>query len=108
MSMSVLAPPCYSTSQDLTLVFFTARRYAVMLWSCVRLSVCLSVTVSGLLKRLNIGSHKQNHAIAKDPREIPPGSLPVCLPNARGVGQNLQLLTSSFSSVPPTRNVASK
>ena len=45
---------------------FTARRYAsevrYMLWPCVRL--CLS-QVGVLLKRLNAGSHNENHTIAQ-------------------------------------------
>ena len=50
------------------LSIFTARCYAsavlaMALCLSVRLSVCLSVGV--LLKRLNVGSHKQHHAIAQ-------------------------------------------
>jgi len=72
----------------------------------VRLSVCLSVRpsqVGVLLKRLNVGSHKQHHTIpqrlwfsdAKDLRTIRPGSPPTGAPNAGGVGQNRRLSTSS-------------
>jgi len=68
----------------------------------VRLSVCLSVRpsqVGVLLKRLNVGSHKQHHTIvqglwfseAKDLCEIRPGSPPTGAPNAGGVGQNRRL-----------------
>jgi len=56
-------------------------------WACVCPSVCLSVLpsqVGVLLKRLNVGSHRQHHTIAqglwfsdaKDVREIRPGSPP--------------------------------
>jgi len=63
--------------------------------SHVSVYVCLS-QVGVLLKRLNVGSHKENHAIAqrvyfsdaKDLREIRPGSPPTWTPNAGGVGQN--------------------
>jgi len=73
--------------------------YRAML--CIRgtsrgsVSVCLS-QVGVLLKRLNVGSHKQHHTIsqglwfsdAKDLHEIRPGSPPTRVPNAGGVGQN--------------------
>jgi len=69
-------------------------------------SVCLSVRPSQigvLLKRLNVGSHKQHHTIAqgilfsdaKDLREIRPGSPPMRPPNAVGVSQNRRFLTNS-------------
>ena len=56
-----------------------------------------------LLKRLNVGSHKQHHTIAqglqfsdaKDLREIRPGSPPTRAPNAGGVGQNRRLSTNN-------------
>ena len=60
-------------------------------WACVRLSVCLCLPQSGvLLKRLNVGSHKQHRAIpqglqfsdAKDLREIRPRSPPTRALNA--------------------------
>jgi len=71
------------------------------------LSVCLSVRpsqVGVLLKRLNVGSHKQHHTIfqgiyfseAKDLREIRPGSPPTGAPNASGVGQNRRLSTNNW------------
>ena len=68
----------------------------------VRLSVRPS-QVGVLLKRLNVGSHKQHHTIAqglwfsdaKDLREIRPGSPPTGAPNAGGVGQNQRLSTNS-------------
>ena len=71
----------------------------------VCLSVCLSVRLSQvgvLLKRQNVGSHKQHHTIpqgryfpgAKDLREIRPGSPPTRAPNAGGVGQNRRLSTN--------------
>ena len=61
-------------------------------WPCVRLFVCPS-QVGVLLKRLNVGSHKQHRTIAqglwfpdaKDLREIRPGSPPTRAPNAGGV-----------------------
>ena len=73
----------------------------------VRLSVRPSVRpsqVGVLLKRLNVGSHKQHHTIAqglwfpvaKDFREIRPVSPPTRAPNAGGVGQNRRLSTNSW------------
>ena len=71
----------------------------------VRLSVCVRLSQVGvLLKRLNVGSHKQHHTIAqglyfsdaKDLREIRPGSPPMGAPNAGGVGQNRRLSTNSW------------
>ena len=72
----------------------------------VRLSVCLSVRPSQagvLLKRQNVGSHKQttryprdsSFSGAKDLREIRPGSHPTGAPNAGGVGQNRRLSTNN-------------
>jgi len=68
-------------------------------------SVCPSVRhKSGvLLKRLNVGSHKQHHTLAqglsfseaKDLREIRPGLPPTGAPNAGGVAQNLRLSTNN-------------
>jgi len=69
-------------------------------------SVCLSVRLSVrpsqvgvLLKLLNVGSHKQHRTIAqgiaKDLREIRPGSPHTRAPNAGGVGKNRRLLTNS-------------
>jgi len=68
----------------------------------VSLSVCPS-QVGVLLKRLNVGSHKQQHTIpqglyfsdAKDLREIRPGSPPTRALNASGVGQNRRLSTNN-------------
>jgi len=68
----------------------------------VRPSVCPS-QVGVLLKRLNVGSHRQHHTItqgiqfsvAKDLREIPPGSPPTGAPNACGLGQNRRLSTNN-------------
>jgi len=73
---------------------------------CLCLSVCLSVRLSQvgvLLKRQNVGSHKQHYTIpqglyfpgAKDLREIRPGSPPTRVPNAGGVGQNRRLSTNN-------------
>jgi len=83
---------------------FTARCYAsavLAMGPCLCLSVCLS-QVGVLLKRLNVGSHKQHHTIAqglsfsdaKDLREIRLGSPPTRAPNAGGVGQNRRLSTN--------------
>jgi len=47
--------------------------------------------VGVLLKRLNVGSHKQH----QDLREIRPGSPPTGEPNAGGVGQNRRLSTNN-------------
>ena len=80
--------------------------YRAML--CIRgtshgpVSVCLSL-VGVLLKQLNTGSHKQHRTIAhglyfsvaKDLREIRPGSPPTRAPNAGGVGQNRRLSTNN-------------
>jgi len=81
---------------------FTARCYATAVLAmglCLSVCVCLS-QVRVLLKRLNVGSHKQHHTIAqglyfsdaKDLREIRPGSPPTRAPNAGGVGENRRLL----------------
>jgi len=59
--------------------------------------------VGVLLKRVNVGSHKQHHTIAqglqfsdaKDLREIRPGSPPTGAPNAGGVDQNRRLSTNN-------------
>ena len=59
---------------------------------CVCVRLCLS-QVGVLLKRQNVGSHKQHHTIpqghlfsdAKDLREIRPESPPTGAPNAGGV-----------------------
>jgi len=68
----------------------------------VRLSACPS-QVAVLLKRVNVGLHKQYHTIvqdssffeAKDLREIRPGSPPTRAPNAGGVDQNRRLSTNN-------------
>jgi len=68
----------------------------------VRLSVRLS-QVGVLLKRLNVGSHKQHHKIAqgvylsdaKDLRKIRPGSPSTGAPYAGEVGQNRRLSTNN-------------
>jgi len=91
-----------------TLIFgdariFTARCYAsAVLAMALCLSVCPS-QVGVLLKRLNVGSHKQHQTIvqglyfseAKDLREIRPGSPHTGAPNAGGVGQNRRLSTNN-------------
>jgi len=99
---------CSPQKIDLSLnVIFTARCYAsAVLAMGLCLSVCLSVRLSQigvLLKRLNVGSHKQHHTIvqglwfsdAKGLRELRPGSPPTRAPNASGVGQNRRLSTNS-------------
>jgi len=69
-------------------------------------SVCLSVRLSQvgvLLKRLNVGSHKQHRTIAQGPwysdandlREIRPESPPTRATNAGRVGQNRRLSTNN-------------
>jgi len=82
---------------------FTSRCYAsAVLAMALCPSVCPS-QVGVLLKRLNVGSHKQHHTIvlglqfseARDLREIPPGSPPTGAPNAGGVGQNRRLSTNN-------------
>jgi len=71
------------------------------------LCLCPSARLSQvgvLLKRQNIGSHKQHYTIpqglyfsgAKDLREIRPGSPPAGAPNAGGVSQNQPLSTNSW------------
>ena len=68
------------------LFIFTARCYAS---AVLAMGLCLS-QVGVLLKRQNVGSHKQHHTIAqglyfsdtKDLREIRPGSPPTRAPNA--------------------------
>jgi len=91
----------YVLKQSLVVVF-TARCHAsavpaMGLCLSVSVSVCLCLSQVGvLLKRLNIRSHKQHNTIvqglyfsvAKDLREIRPGSPPTGAPNAGGVGQN--------------------
>ena len=77
-----------------SLLVFTARCYAS---AVLAMALCLSVRpsvrpsqVGVLLKRLNVGSHKQHHTIAqglrfsdaKDLREIRPGSPPTRGPSA--------------------------
>ena len=69
---------------------------------CLCLGLCLT-QVGVLLKRLNVGSHKQHYTIAqgdlfseaKDLREIRPGSSHARATNAGGVGQNLRHSTNN-------------
>jgi len=86
---------------------FTARCYTSAVLAMVLCpSVCPSFRpsqVGVLLKRLNVGSHKQHHTIAqalqfsdtKDLREIRPESPPAGAPNAGGAGQNRRLSTNN-------------
>jgi len=68
----------------------------------LRLSVRPS-QVGVLLKRINVGLHRQHHTIAqgisfadaKDLRETRPGSPPYGGPNAGGVSQNRRLSTNN-------------
>ena len=94
--------PTQRKRQRLTFLPRDAMHPRYLPWACVRPSVCLS-EVGVLLKRLNVGSHKQNHTIAqgvqfsdaKDLREIPPGSPRMRAPNAGGVGLNRRLFTNN-------------
>ena len=60
-------PHCANCIGTLSFPIITARCYAsaVTAMACVRPSVCLSSQVGVLLKRLNVGSHKQHHTIAQ-------------------------------------------
>jgi len=82
--------------------FFPLDAISAVLAMALCLSVCMSVCpsqVGVLLKRLNVGLHKQHFTIAqrhlfseaKDLREIRPGSPPTGAPNVGGVGQNRRL-----------------
>jgi len=112
-SMSWAMPPlarAHTTSHStfietmrLSYTVFTARCYASAVLAIAQcLSVCPS-QVGFLLKRLNVGSHKQHHTIvqglyfseAKDLREIRQGPPPTGAPNAGGVGQNRRLSTNN-------------
>ena len=76
---------------------FTARCYAsavLAMGLCLSVCLCLCLSQVGvLLKRQNLGSHKQHHTIpqgvqfsvAKDLCEIRPESRPTRAPNASGV-----------------------
>ena len=100
-----LTVSCFSKIQ---ISFFTARYCAsAVLAMALCPSVCPSVSPSQvrvLLKRLNIGLHKQHHTTlvqglqfseAKYLHEISLGSPPVGAPNAGGVGQNRRLSTNN-------------
>jgi len=73
--------------------------------------------VGVLLKRLNVGSHKQHHTIvqgiyfseAKDLRKIRPGSPPTGAPNASRVGQigDFQQITGYISKTVQDRRMVS-
>ena len=92
---------------------FTAQCYAsavLAMGLCPSVCLCLCPCLSQagvLLKRQNLGSHKQHHTIvqglwfsdAKDLREIRPGSTPTGAPNAGGVGQNRRLSTNNWLSL---------
>jgi len=82
-------------------VVFTARRHGSAVFAIVVcLSVCLS-QVGVLLKRLNVGSHKQRPArdcsflVPKISRQNSNGVAPTEAPNAGGVGYNWRLSTSA-------------
>jgi len=71
---------------------------------CLSVCLCPCLSQAGvLLKRENIGSHKEHHAIpqglwfsdAKDLREIRPELPLMGAPNAGGVGQNRRLSTNN-------------
>ena len=99
------SPDCLPIHLSLFLISFSTF-YRAML--CIRgtshgpVSVRLS-QVGVLLKRLNVGSHKQHHTIvqglsfseAKGLRKIRPGSPRTGAPNAGGVGQNRRLSTNN-------------
>ena len=82
----------------------------------VSVSVCLS-HVGVLLKRQNVGSHKQHHTIpqglqfsdAKDLREIRPGSPPMRAPNAGGVVKigDFRQITGYISKTVKDRHIVS-
>jgi len=82
-------------------LIFTARRYASAVYAmALSVSVCVCPSQVGvLLKRLNVGSHKQHQGLyfsdAKHLREIRPGSPPTGAPNPSGVGQNRRLSTNN-------------
>jgi len=62
------AVSCFLLRPTDSLLVFTARCYAsavLAMGLCLCLSVCLS-QVGVLLKRLNVGSHKQHHTIAQE------------------------------------------
>ena len=73
------------------LASFAAYYRAMLCMLGTSYGLCPSVGV--LLKRLNTGSHKQNHTIAqglwffdaKDLREVRPGSTPAGAPDAGGM-----------------------
>ena len=91
---------------DLNFRFITARCYAsavLAMGLCPSVSVCLCLCpclsqAGVLLKRQNVGSHKQHHTIPRDSSFLMPkisakfdrpGSPPTGASNAGGVGQNL-------------------
>jgi len=97
-----------ATTLESVLNYDVRHFYRAML--CIRgtshgpVSVSVSLSQVGvLLKRLNVGSHKQHNTIAqgllfsgaKDLRKIRPGSPRTRAPNAGGVGQNRRLLTNN-------------
>ena len=83
---------------------YASAELAMGLCPCLSVCVCVCLSQAGvLLKRQNVGSHKQHRTIpeglsfsgAKDLREIRPGSPPTGATNAGGVGQNRRLLTNN-------------
>jgi len=87
----------YMKWKHTTVRFITARCYAsavLAMGLCPCLSVCVCLSQAAvLLKRQNVGSHKQHYTIVQglwfsDPkyiREIRPGSPPTRAPNTGGV-----------------------
>jgi len=80
--------------------------------------VCLCLSQAGvLLKRQNIGSHKQHHMIplgvsfsdVKDLHKIRPGSSPTMAPNASGVVKigDFRQITSYISKSVKDRHIVS-
>ena len=103
-------------------VYFSPNFYRAML--CIRgtshgpVSVCLCLSQVGvLLKRQNVGSHKQHHTIAqglyfsdtKDLREIRPGSPPTRAPNAGWVVKigDFRQITGYMSKTVKDRHIVS-
>ena len=85
---------------------------------CLSVSVCVRLSQAGvILKRQNVGSHKQNRTIhqgvqfsdAKDLREIRPGSPTTRAPNAGGVVKigDFRLIAGYISKTVKDRHIVS-